>query len=210
MRVLERDASPAASYALKPGIAWYAGTQARDNSISDAPPAPYLCLPSADAVRRAWYAAAIGTMVAERHELIVLYFVDPETRYLYAQPHPDTAAASERDWGIAEPHAQLPFEPARDTARWIYKLSRVNAFAKGQGEAEAQGDADGEAQPQAKTHEQWWRSYVAAQEPNAPPFPLGLPVDPEAAYRDQGWINLKDWLVKPRTPGAFSEKPDHP
>jgi hypothetical protein len=167
---------PMESLGLKQGIAWYAGTQNRDNSINAPPPVPYLCDVPAAAVPRARWAARTGLLRVEGRDLMVHYFVDPETQRLFAQPHPDFLAASQRDWGVADPHAQFPFELARDTARWIYRMARGTT----------------------KRHEQWWRDYTTGRKGEGPPIPFGLPVDPSDAYQNQGWISFKDWLVKPR------------
>lgn len=177
MRVLEPDVSSPASYALKPGIAWYAGKQDRDNSISEPPAQPYLCSVPADAVPRAWHAARIGIVHAEGHEFTIVYFVDPETQHLYAQPHPNTGAASDADWGIADPRAPWAFEAAREAARWIYRVVK---------------------RPTTKKHHEWWQRYVTTPEPFDPPIPLALATDPEDVYRDRGWKGFKDWIITPR------------
>jgi hypothetical protein len=172
----EREVSPVESYVLRPGIAWYGGLQARDNDVTDPPPAEYLCSVPTMAPKRARWAARIGNVRAEDQDITVLYFVDPEDRRLFAQPHPDTAASTKRDWGLTAPHAQWPFELARETARWIFKVSRKTT----------------------NRHEAWWRRYVAGSIRGAPPVPFALPVNPAQAYRGQGWSDFKDWLVKPR------------
>jgi hypothetical protein len=179
----EPEASPTDSYVLKPGIAWYVGNQQHDNDIVvPPPPAPYICLPSADAVRRAWYAAAIGIMCDDDREITVLYYVDPETKHLYAQPHPDTRESSHQEWGIVEPRRLLPFELARDTARWIFSVSRSGT--------------DRQCRRPEVNLMDWWRGYMTAPMPAEPPIPLGLPVDPSDAYRSQGWKDVQDWLTR--------------
>jgi hypothetical protein len=182
MRLVEVEPTPVESYALKPGIAWYAGTQAGDNDISEPPPVEYLCSVAAGVAERAWYGARIGNLSAEGREITVLYFVDPETRRIYAQPHPDTGAATQREWGVSDPYAGLPFELARETARWIFKVSKGRT----------------------KDHEAWWLRYMAGSEPGGPPIPFGLAANPDHVYRDQGWIGFTDWLVPPR----LSRKPN--
>jgi len=168
MRVVEQEPSPA-TFALVPGLAWFAGTQDRDNSIANAPPAPYLCSIRAEVVSLARHAARIGTMDRSGSPTHVVYFVDTDTKYLYAQPHPGTDAARERNWGITDPNALLPFDPARDLARWIFKVSREKA----------------------EDFEAWWASYISRPALGRPPVPLCLPSRPAEAYRDARWVGVQ-------------------
>lgn len=146
---------------------------------------------AAEVSGRAWYAAHIGLLRAPTSEITVVYYVDPETKHLYAQPHPNTAAADMLDWGIAEPRAMLPFDVARDTARWIFKVSNKRLDAKSR---RAHDD-----------YAAWWRGYMASPKPFEPPIPLGIPENPSHVYRDQGWVDAKDWLRKPGKSSAVDE-----
>lgn len=172
----ERGHGEAHAPGLKEGVAWCSGMQASDNSLVAAPPTPYVCTVAGEVAHRSWWAARTGLIANAGREIVAQHYVDPDTRYMYAQPHPDDPAARTRDWDVVLPVKPLPFEPARELARWVFRRANTGTH----------------------DHEAWWRQYFDSTG-SVPPRPLALPADPQVVYRDMGWLDFKDWLVKPAT-----------
>jgi hypothetical protein len=164
---------------LTEGLAWFAGTQAADNSLDPAPPFPFLCAVSGDVAGRGRWAARTGIVKSAGREIVCQYYADPETRLVYAQPHPSDAAFGHARWGIPSAVPPRSFEDARELARWLFR--RLGGSTK--------------------EHEAWWRAYLKTEKAGLPRA-LELPSDPQLVYRGAGWVDFKDWLVKPAAKAA--------
>ena len=137
----------------------------------------YLCEPPPTHLQRCRYAGHLASVSAGSRGITVLYYVDPLTRRFYAQPHPNSPAAAERDWGVQRA-PQRPLAEARTFARATFGAWK--------------GDEE--------TLRAWWAEYAGWRKDQFPPPPLDIPGDPASAYGSSGWTSFKDWLLTPRKP----------
>jgi hypothetical protein len=166
-------------------LAWYAGRQDSDNSIIDPPGERYLCAPPGEVVGRTRYAARIGLLPWGSVEYDVVFFVDPVTRHVYAQPQPDCAATRELEWAWRRP---LPrdFESARSFVRATFKMTQPKKTKKN-------------LQPAITDEFLWnvWNEWLGWRAPLRRPPPIDIPADPGSVYANDGWLGIRDWMITP-------------
>jgi len=163
-------------FSMRRGLAWYVGQQGGDNSLTEEPGGPYLCEPPPEVVARCRYGAHLARLPWRDREYTLLFFVDPATQRFFAQPHPESAAVSQVDWGVPDARASRSFAEARKFAR--------RAYGK-QGEDENPSMAP------------WWEDFTSWRKPSVPPPPVDLPGNPARAYEGSGWRGWGDWLLTP-------------
>jgi hypothetical protein len=166
---------------MQQGCAYYAGRQGSQNDATDRPTREYLCSVHQEIVARTRYAGhmGLGDLMGGRIQLV--YFVDPETRMLYGQPHPETEAGLLSRWSSLDPEL-LVFAEGRAFARWL----RQDRGVRGANGKEERLET-----------EQHWRDYVAGAFSLLAPPPLSVPAQPHMAYATAGWAGWEDWFMEP-------------
>jgi hypothetical protein len=172
------------TFRATPGFAYYAGVQDRFNDIESRPPKPYLMNVTSDVAARSWYAARIGMAHWEAGALSLVYFVDPESKYVFAQPHPDESKTVRQNW-FDQAVSALSFAEARDLSWWL----------------ELHKPYINENTPRKKLVPrlpELWREYIAGQRADCAPIPLAMPRDPDQVFASSGWTTWEDWFWEPK------------
>jgi hypothetical protein len=180
-------------FKMQPGRAYYFGLQNSQNELIDPPPEPYVVTVPKAVVRRCWYAAHIADIEWNRQRLVVVLYVDPETRRMYAQPHPDVDARLATSWQNAKVKP-WPYEQARDFVRWL-ELHAMYINSK---------------MPRAKLVPRlqlFWRDYAAGERNDKSPEPLALPRNPEMHFARKGWTDWEAWFWEPPKPKQAEQVP---
>lgn len=139
------------------------------------------------------YAAHIGDLQWNQCRLVVVLYVDPETRRMYAQPHPNVSSKLIASWRKAGVKS-WPYEQARDFARWLeLHAAYVNPKT-----------------PRAKLVPRlpaFWTDYVSGGRDDKPPKPLALPRNPEMYYARKGWSDWGTWSWARSNPKESEQVP---
>lgn len=166
------------------GLGLFVGWQDRSNAIEKEPPRPYLTRLNGQLTARAWYAAHQGLVKWRGSDLYVNYFVDPETRLMFAQPDGKEGKQRRREW-FAQDTEAWTFEDARNLSRWLELYAR-NVTEK---------------TPRKKLVPrlgEFWRAYLDGERGEVAPLALGLPQEPDKTFADAGWVSWEDWSWEPR------------
>lgn len=170
------------------GLGLFVGWQDRSNAIEKAPPRPYLARLETKVTSRAWYAAGQGLVRWRDADLYVDYFVDPETRVVFAQPDAKEGQARRWEW-FAQDTEEWTFEDARRLSRWL-ELYAQHITGK---------------VPRKKLVPrlgEFWRDYLDGKRGTVAPLALGLPREPDKAFAGAGWVSWEDWSWEARAPGS--------
>jgi hypothetical protein len=174
------------------GVALYAGTQNQINGIVDAPPAQYLFSVCAELGARSRFQAHQGVRVWRGADLYLFYFVDLQSRIVFAQPD-DAEDSSRREAWHSQTSHDWSFEDARALVRWLGLHFRYV----------------GDKTPRSKIAyrlPQIWQEYVTGGRTDSPPVPLGLPSDPDVAFASKGWRGWEDWFWEERARQPSDER----
>jgi hypothetical protein len=177
-----------AAFTMRAGRAYYFGRQDRQNDIVDRPPEPYLVIISRAVAKRCGYAAHVGTVEWKRSRLMVVLYVDPLTRNVFGQPHPDGDAKQIAPWW-KEKVAEWSHAKARRVVHWLeLHASYVNKKTSRK-----------RLVPRLPS---LWAEYVDGSREDRAPKPLALAADPETRFAGKGWTSWESWFWPSRRDSA--------
>jgi len=117
-------------------------------------------------------------------DLYVDYFVEPETRIMFAQPDAKESQARRREW-FAQDTEVWTFDDARKLSRWLELYAK---FVTDKAPRKKLIPRLGE----------FWHGYLDGKRGEVAPLALGLPREPEKAFAGAGWVSWEDWSWESR------------